>query len=181
MPGLDASDAVEPAFSTEPFCSVLSETEVGSEDPVEYLDKAVAFANDRVWGTLSATVVVHPKTMQDPVLAAAVERAIGRLRYGVVALNAWTGLIFAFGAPPWGAYPGSTPADIQSGNGWVHNTSMLEGIEKSVMRHPLTIMPKPATFPSHRTAHVLMRRLTRLEERASWSKVPGVVAAAMRG
>jgi hypothetical protein len=58
---------------------------------------------------------------------------------------------------------------------------MLEGIEKTVLRHPLTIMPKPATFPSHRTAHILLRRLTHLDERASWAKVPGVVGAAMRG
>ena len=58
---------------------------------------------------------------------------------------------------------------------------MLEGIEKAVLRHPLTIVPKPATFPSHRTAHTMLRRLTALEERASWGRVPGVVAAAMRG
>jgi len=38
------------------------------------------------------------------------------------------------------------PADIQSGTGWVHNTTMLEGVEKAVLRHPLTIVPKPATF-----------------------------------
>ena len=80
-----------------------------------------------------------------------------------------------------GSYPGSVPEDIQSGTGWVHNTTMLEGIEKAVLRHPLTIMPKPATFPSHRTAHTLLRRLTSLDERARWAKVPGVVAAAMRG
>jgi hypothetical protein len=58
---------------------------------------------------------------------------------------------------------------------------MLEGVEKVVLRHPITIMPKPVTFPSHRTAPTLLRRLTYLEERASWGKVPGVVAAAMRG
>jgi hypothetical protein len=63
----------------------------------------------------------------------------------------------------------------------VHNTSMLEGVEKAVLRHPLTTSPKPTTFPSHRTAHVVTRRLAYLDERASWSKVPGVVVAAMRG
>jgi hypothetical protein len=181
LAGLDASDAGEPAFTMEPFCSIVSETEVGSDDPVEFLDRAVDFANNRLWGTLSADMVVHPKSLKDPRVADALERAISRLRYGAVTVNSWTGFIFAFGSPPWGGYPGSSPADIQSGNGWVHNTPMLEGIEKAVLRHPLTIMPKPATFPSHRTAHTLLQRLTALEERASWSKVPGVVAAAMRG
>jgi len=181
LAGLDSADAGDPAFTTEPFCSVLSETEVGSDDPVEFLDRAVDFANNRLWGSLSADIVVHPKSLKDPRVAEALERAIGRLRYGAVTVNSWTGFIFSFASPPWGAYPGSTPADIQSGNSWVHNTPMLEGIEKAVLRHPLTIMPKPAVFPSHRTAHTLMKRLTALEERASWSKVPGVVATAMRG
>jgi aldehyde dehydrogenase (NAD(P)+) len=181
LAGLDSADAGDPAYTTEPFCSVLSETEVGSDDPVEFLDRAVDFANNRLWGSLSADIVVHPKSLKDPRVAEALERAIGRLRYGAVTVNSWTGFVFSFASPPWGAYPGSTPADIQSGNAWVHNTPMLEGIEKAVLRHPLTIMPKPAVFPSHRTAHTLMERLTALEERASWSRVPGVVATAMRG
>ncbi|HXM39391.1 MAG TPA: aldehyde dehydrogenase family protein [Gemmatimonadales bacterium] len=181
LPGLDAADARERAFTTEPFCSVLSETEVGSDDPVEFLDRAVDFANNRLWGTLSADLVVHPKSLKDPRVAAALERAIGRLRYGAVTVNSWSGFLFAFGTPPWGAHPSSTSVDIQSGNAWVHNALMLEGIEKAVLRHPLTIRPKPVSFPSHRTAHTLMRRLTALEERGSWSKVPGVIAAAIRG
>ena len=181
LPGLDPTDSAEPAFSTEPFCAILSETAVGSDDPIEYLERAVEFANDRIWGTLSATVVVHPRMLKDPRLKQAVDRAITRLRYGSVAINAWAGLSFALGTPPWGAHPSSSPADIQSGTGWVHNTPMLEGIEKTVLRHPLTIMPKPVTFPSHRTAHTLLRRLTALEETASWARVPGVIAAAMRG
>jgi aldehyde dehydrogenase (NAD(P)+) len=179
--GLDAADAREPAFAEEPFCSILSETEVGSDDPVEFLDRAVDFANNRLWGTLSADIVVHPKSLKDPRVAEALERAIVRLRYGAVTVNSWSGFVFAFASPPWGGHPSSTPTDIQSGSGWVHNTLMLEGVEKAVLRHPLTIVPKPATFPSHRTAHTVMQRITRLEERASWSKVPGVVAAAMRG
>ncbi len=181
IPGVDATDSREPTFFTEPFCSILSETEVGSDDPVEFLERAVDFANNRLWGTLSADLVVHPKSMKDPRIAEAVERAIARLRYGAVGVNSWAGFVFAYASPPWGAYPGSTPAEIRSGMGWVHNTSMLEGIEKSVLRHPLTIVPKPSTFPSHRTAHTVLRRLTFLEEHAKWSKVPGVIAAAVRG
>jgi aldehyde dehydrogenase (NAD(P)+) len=177
---LDSSDREERAFSSESFCPILFETQIGSADPVEYLDKAVTFANDRLWGTLSAGLVVHPKTMKDAVLAGSVERAIANLRYGAVCVNAWAGYLFAFVTPPWGAHPSSSLNDIQSGIGWVHNTPMLEGIEKAVLRHPLTAMPKPTYFPSHRSPHKLMPRMTRLEENASWKKVPGVLAAAMR-
>ena len=177
---LDSKDQEERAFTSESFCSILFETELESTDPVEFLDRAVQFANERLWGTLSAGLIVHPKSMKDPMIGSAVEYAITSLRYGAITVNAWSGYLFAFVTPPWGAHPSSTLGDIQSGNGWVHNTAMLEGIEKAVLRHPITAMPKPTYFPSHRSAHVLMPRMTALEENASWKKVPGVMAAAMR-
>lgn len=181
IPGVAAEDRDERAFQTESFSPILLETQVGSRDPVEFLEQAVTFANDWLWGTLSAGLVVHPKVMKDSRLSEAVERAISRLRYGAVSVNAWSGFVFAWATPPWGPYPGSTLRDIQSGRGWVHNSLMVEGIEKVVLRHPIAVRPKPVTFPTHRSAHTVMRRLTRLEERGSWTKVPGVLAAAMRG
>jgi acyl-CoA reductase-like NAD-dependent aldehyde dehydrogenase len=180
VPGLDAAAPTELLFREESFAPLIAETAVGSADPAEFLDAAVRFANEKLWGTLSAGLVVHPRTMKDPATAAVVERAIAGLRYGTVTVNAWSGLSFAFATPPWGAHPSSTPADIQSGVGWVHNTSMIEGIEKAVLRYPITSMPKPTYSLSHRSAHSLMARMTALEERASWTKVPAVLAAAMR-
>ena len=59
--GLDAANGAERIFTTEPFCSILSEVSIASDDPVEFLAAATAFANDRVWGTLNATIFVHPK------------------------------------------------------------------------------------------------------------------------
>ena len=48
----------------------------------------------------------------------------------------------------------------------MHNTLMLEGIEKAVMRHRSPSMPKPSYFPfTHRSARVLMQRMTALEEK----------------
>ncbi len=180
VPGLDPA-ARDPAYTTEPFCSILSETSVGSEDPVEFLAEATRFANERLWGTLSAGLVVHPATAADPATGAAVEQAVAALRYGCVAVNTWAGYGFAFGTTPWGAWPGATLADIQSGRGFVHNSLMLDGVEKCVVRHPATTFPKPPFFPSHRTAHRLGRALTRLESGAGWAGLPGVVAAAVRG
>ena len=172
--------AAEPLFREESFAPILVETTVGGPDPVEFLEAAVDFANERLWGTLSAGIVVHPRTLKDRTTGTAVECAIGRLRYGTVAVNAWSGYAFGFGTPPWGAHPSSTPRDIQSGEGFVHNTPMLEGIEKVVLRHPITTTPKPAYWLTHRSAHRLMPRMTELEERASWAKVPAVLAAAIR-
>jgi aldehyde dehydrogenase (NAD(P)+) len=177
--GLDPS-ADDPAFRTEPFCALLSETSVGSEDPLEYLDAAVRFANDKLWGTLAAHLVVHPRTLADPTLGRAVEQAIRSLRYGTVAVNVWAGYGFGFGTTPWGAYPGSTLTDIQSGRGFVHNTLMLEHVEKAVIRHPARTFPKPPYFPSHRTANRLGQKLLDLEVHG-WRAMPGVVAAGVAG
>ncbi len=181
LTGLDPENRQEPLFTTESFCPVLGETAVGSSDLLDFLDKAVDFVNIRLWGTLSATLVVHPKTTKDTRSATAIERAIGRLHYGTVCVNGFPGMTTVLGTPPWGAYPGSTQGDIQSGKGWVHNRAMIEGIEKVVARFPLTSFPKPAYLPSHQTVQTLMRRMTALEEKSSWSKVPGVVIAAMMG
>ena len=96
-------------------------------------------------------------------------------------MNVLPGASFALGTTAWGGYPGSTRADIQSGRGWVHNSLMLEGIEKVVIRSPLTRSPKPVYFSSHRRTHEVARRLTFLEARYSWAQVPGLVLAALRG
>jgi aldehyde dehydrogenase (NAD(P)+) len=181
LEGLDAEDRAEKAFSMEPFCSILSEVPLGSPDPLEFLDRAVEFCNRRLWGTLAAVLVVHPATLADPATGSAVERAIARLRYGTVAVNLWPGLGFAIGNTPWGAAPGSPLTDIQSGRGWVHNTLMLERVEKVVLRHPVTSPVKLPWFPSHRTGDALGRRLTRLTATGNLLHLPGVVAAALRG
>jgi acyl-CoA reductase-like NAD-dependent aldehyde dehydrogenase len=180
VPGV-APDAAEPSFRTEPFCAVLLETSVGSEDPVEFLDEAVRFANEQLWGTLCAHLVVHPKTLADPAARAAVDRAVGRLRYGSVSINCYAGYAFGFGTLPWGGYPGAPLTDAQSGRGFVHNTLMLEGVEKTVVRAPAWTFPKPVYFPSHRTGHVLGPRIVRLEASGSWAALPGVVAAGVQG
>ncbi|MFQ5660986.1 MAG: aldehyde dehydrogenase [Gammaproteobacteria bacterium] len=180
--GLDPNNVDEPLFNNEPFCSVLAETVIDAGDPVNFLERAVEFVNKRLWGTLTANIIVHPRTMKDSRLSEAVERMISDLHYGTVTVNSnFHGFSFSVSTPPWGAYPGSALNDIQSGRGWVHNTNMLEGIEKTVARFPLTAFPKPAWFPSHRTADKLIQRMVTLEEHASWSKVPGVVLTAMRG
>jgi len=181
VPGLDPADRNEPLFSLEPFCPIVSEVRVGSSDPLAYLEAAVEFVNQRVWGTLCATVIVHPRTLDDPAIAPAIERAIGRLRYGTVGVNAWPQLSFSFGTSPWGAYPDSTLADIQSGRGWVHNTSMLEGIEKVVVRTSASSRRKPVYSVGHRSAHRLFRRLAAVERSAGWAGLPGVLEAAYRG
>lgn len=178
----DLEPAANPMhFREESFCAVLGETRIGGDDPGEFLQRAVDFVNDEVWGTLNATLFVHPSHERDPVLGPLVEGAIERLRYGAVAVNHWPAMIFAAAGPPWGAFPGATLADVQSGIGFVHNCSMFERLEKAVLRGPLEAFPKPAWFPDNRTVHHTARKLVSFERRPSFANVGSVAFSAVRG
>lgn len=181
LPDVDPSQAQDRVFRQEPWCTVLSETGLtGSDDPVAFLEQAVPFVNDKVWGTLCATLVVHPESLKDPRVNAAVEKALRELRYGAVAVNTWPAAVFALSSLPWGGHPSVSSQDIQSGLGWVHNTFMFEDIEKVVLRAPLTNFPPAPWVPGHRGVATLGRRLADFELAPSWLKVPGIAAAAMR-
>jgi acyl-CoA reductase-like NAD-dependent aldehyde dehydrogenase len=180
VPGLDPASN-DRLFTTEPFCPIVSEAVLPETDPLRFIEAATLFCNDKLWGTLSAVMVIHPSIQRDPQGAAAVERAAAELRYGAVAINCWTGVVYGLVTPPWGAHPSSTLANIQGGLGWVHNTFMLDGIEKVVLRTPLTITPKPPYFATHKNAHEVARRVLGLEAAPSWWKVPGIALKAFFG
>jgi aldehyde dehydrogenase (NAD(P)+) len=181
IPDVDPTRTDDFIFNEEPWCAVLSETGLLGNDPVSFLKNAVQFVNEELWGTLNATLVVHPKTLEDPAAQQAVDDAIRDLRYGAVAVNTWPATLFALGTAPWGAHPTSTLQDIQSGRGWVHNSLMLEEIEKCVMRAPLKSLPISLWFPGHKTLLQVARRLLDFEMDPSWLKVPGIATAALRG
>jgi len=178
--GVD-SKSQDPLFQVEPFCGVISQTDLDESDPAAFIEAATRFCNERIWGTLNAMLIVDPRTEGDPAVARSLERAILDLRYGTIAINHWPGLVFGAMSPPWGGHPSSTLADVQSGIGWAHNTFMLEGIEKSVFRGPITMSPKPAWFYDNKMMHVLGRKLVALEASPSALKIPGLAVTALRG
>ncbi len=126
----------EICFSTEAFCGLFAETALSAGSIADYIDQAVIFANETLWGTLNATILVHPATLKDPMVAEALERAITNLRYGTISINSWAGLSYLLGTTTWGAFPGHLPTDIQSGTGVVHNTFMFDKPQKSLLRAP---------------------------------------------
>lgn len=176
---VDAGDQDESLFSTEPFCGILSETALGSADPVEFLERVTEFMNDRLWGTLNACLVIHPKLESDATVGAALERAILRLRYGTVAINHWPALVYAFGSLPWGGHPSANLRDVRSGLGWVHNSFMLDGVEKSVLRGPLRVRPTPPWFSDNDKSAILGPKLVQMEAAPSWRKLPAVMLSAL--
>jgi acyl-CoA reductase-like NAD-dependent aldehyde dehydrogenase len=181
IPQLEATGEEELAFATEAFCGVMAEVELDAPRSVpDYLDAAVDFCNEKVWGTLTATIIVHPRSLADPEIAAAVERAIDRLEYGSIVINHFAGIAYAFVAPPWGPHPGSDPTDIRSGTGVVHNTFLLEDVEKTVVRGPFRTPTQPVWFHTHRRTPSLLPTLARYYANGDRKLLPSILWDAVR-
>ena len=178
--GVDPMKHDDVSLNVEAFCALLSETALEAESTVEFIDRAVDFCNDVVWGTLSMTVLVDPRTLAEGAVGAAVDRAVANLRYGSIGVNAWHALSFVFATTSWGAYPGHDVTDIESGRGAVGNAFLFAKPQKSVVRGPFVVTPEPAWFATNPHAGKVMRRLLAFEADPSWWKVPGLVRAAMK-
>ncbi|MBO6939890.1 MAG: aldehyde dehydrogenase family protein [Deltaproteobacteria bacterium] len=178
---LDPTKEDDICFTTEAWCGVTSEVPLEAESVVEYIEKAVEMANETLWGSLSCSIIVHPKTMKDPRVAKAIDKAIADLRYGSVAVNHWSALAYALVTPAWGAFPGHTKDDIRSGEGAVHNTYLFDKPEKSVIRGPFMVKPKPTWFLDNRTAHEIGKKLTGIYAKPSLAKIPSLLWSALRG
>jgi len=167
-------------FTTEAFCSLFAETALEAKSIPEYIDKAVAFANQYIWGSLNATIIVHPASLKDPGIAAAVERATTNLRYGTVGINIWAGAGFTFGTTTWGAFPDHELHNIQSGVGVGHNTLMFSRPQKSVLWGPFRSALTPPWFVTQgKIARKLFPKLVAFEAAPTPLKVPGIMAAAL--
>lgn len=86
-----------------------------------------------------------------------VDLLVDHLEYGVVAVNTWSALAYAFASVPWGGFPGGTLADPRSGIGWVHDPLYLPLVHNSIIRAPLLVRPTPPWFPWHRHGAALAR------------------------
>ena len=178
---LDPNKTDDVCFTTEAWCGLTGEVALSADSIVEYIDKAVEFANDSAWGTLNASIIVHPKALKDPAVADAVERAVTNLRFGSVAVNHWAALAYGLVTPTWGAFPGHTLEDIGSGRGVVHNTYMFDKPQKAVIRGPFRVFPKPAWFVNHKTSAELGRKLTYFYADPSATRVPSILLSALKG
>lgn len=181
IPGVNPENEADICFSTEAFCGVFAETTLSAKTVPEYIEYATDFANETLWGTLNAALLVHPASLKDAAVARAVKRSISRLRYGTVALNHWPAIGYGLVITPWGAFPGQDVYDIQSGIGSVHNTLMFSRPQKSVIQGPFRVRPTPPWFVGHRTAGQLSPRLASFQGKPSPLKLPAIVWSALRG
>lgn len=152
-------------FQEESFTCVCVETPLASQTASQFLDEAVALCNLRLPGTLCASVS-FPKLFVEQ-KRRIISQALGTLRYGCVSVNQWSALAYSLLTPPWGGAPGASLEDAQSGIGQVHNTYLLERVEKTILYGPLVNFPKPVWFPGHRNALRVGRELIGLYHQPS--------------
>lgn len=177
LPDVPARDG-EYALSNEAFCGVLAITTLEATDAVSFLDRAVTFANDTCWGTLSCILLVDERVQKaHPV---EVDRAIASLRYGGIGVNCWPGVIFGLVSTTWGAFPGHPLEDIRSGRGVVHNAFLLDHPQKSVVKAPFRYAPPPVWSVGHRTLSDLGRTLMQFESNGGLLDMFPVIWAALR-
>jgi hypothetical protein len=181
LPELDPEREDDVAFRIEAFCSLFGEAPLEAPSAATFLDRAVAWCNETLWGTLNVTLIVHPDSLDDPETRAAFERAVEELRYGTVSINHWAAVGYGLAITPWGAFPGHTPDDVQSGVGFVHNTLLFERAQKVVIRSPFRATPKPPWFVSHKTVGGLAQDLADFERAPGFTRLPGIFWKALRG
>ncbi len=176
----------------EVFGPALGVREIDAPNAETYLKSAIAYANDELWGTLGANILIHPRTIRQ-IGSKRFEGIIAELRYGTIGINGWCGLGFLVTTCPWGAYPGHTIEDVGSGIGTVHNAFMLENTERTVIRAPwrpfprgllslqFSLMPRPPFFITNKRQHKIGEALTGFQYRPSWLKLPKIFLHALLG
>lgn len=179
--GVDAEHKDDICFTTEAFCGLFSETSLDADDTATYIKQAVTFCNEQLWGTLNATILIHPHTLKEAGVKDAFERALSDLRYGTIGVNYWAAASFVLVTSTWGAFPGHPVNDIQSGIGVVHNTLMFEQAQKTVVRAPFRSLLVPPWFALRgRAAASVFPQIAAFEAKPSPWKVPGIVAGALK-
>ncbi|MEN8041552.1 MAG: aldehyde dehydrogenase family protein [Actinomycetota bacterium] len=190
FPAVSADDGGHRVFAHEVFGPALAVVTLPSPSVGEYLDKAVQFANESLYGTLGANVIIHPRTQSRH--ADELENALADLEYGTIAVNLWTGAAYFISQCAWGAFPGHTRQDIGSGVGVVHNTLMFNQTQKSIVRGPFAphvramtkgeyhLSPKLIYFVTNKQAHRIGEYLIDYKATGSKAKLAKLLVAALR-
>jgi len=186
-------DETNPALKCEEvFAPALNVQQLNGSTPEEFLRNAIEYANNELFGTLGANIVIHPKTIAH-IGRARFETMLIDLKYGTIAINGWTGLGFLSPQATWGAFPGETLGKVQSGIGFVHNTCLFDRPQRTVVEAPFkpfprnllslsfTLLPRPPWFVTNRKGNILGRLLLEFQYRPSLLKIPRIFLNALLG
>jgi hypothetical protein len=176
---VDPDNTEDVCFKTEAFCGLFAETALDAPSVPVFVDRAVEFANEALWGTLCATLVVHPDSLKEPEVAAAVDRALSELRYGTITVNYFAGFGYGLRVTPWGGYPGQDIYDAQSGIGVINNYLMFERPQKVVLRGSFRKPNDPTKAVTAQRVD-FGKKMAYLEAFPSVWKLPGLLWSVLR-
>lgn len=186
---ITAEDDASYLEKTETFSPVLGVIEVSGSGQ-KYLDAAVETVNRDFLGTLGANVIAEPSVISK--LGTGFWDSMADLKYGTIAINAWTGVGFLTATATWGAFPGHTIDNVQSGIGVVHNALLIDSAERTVVKGPFrpfprsfahgefALFPKPPWFVTARSAKRTGQLLSEFVAKPSWAKMPAIFISAFR-
>ena len=176
----------EAAVSQENWCGVLQEVAIETDRPKsvpQFLEESLDFVNTKCWGTLSCVVLAKPSTQKK--YAGEFEDFIAKLEYGSICINIPSLMGFGITRSCWGAY-GERPMeeavlDIGSGNCKVHNTLLLDHVQKGVVHGPWRFHPYPFWFPDHHNLEAVAKKTLKYFEKKSMGTMLQVIPAALKG
>lgn len=121
------------AWQNEAFCPILTEVPLDTEATFDtFLPAAVDFAHNRLWGSLTCSIIVDDTTKASNQVA--LDAILDGMRFGTVGVNVPPSIANAFPVLGWGGFPGHTSRDVQSGIGYIGNICCYENLEKTVMQ-----------------------------------------------
>lgn len=147
-------------FDQELFCGVMAEVPIACA-PVDFFKSATDFANNRLFGTLSCNIIIDKKSENK--YRKHFNKMLDELCYGGIAINIWSGTLYWLMSTTWGAYPGHTLRDVQSGIGWVHNTFMIKDPQKCILKAPFIMRPTPSWFSDNKNLKNIGKQMLNFE------------------
>ncbi|MBT2971308.1 MAG: aldehyde dehydrogenase [gamma proteobacterium symbiont of Ctena orbiculata] len=123
-------EEVSYATANEAFCQIFDEVALDAPgNAAEFLPAAVKFANEKLLGTLSSSILIDEDTKKAH--QSVVDRAVTNLEYGAVAVNEMPPNIWLSPYLTWsGNEEGKT---FVSGNGNFGNAMNFQNVEKSIL------------------------------------------------
>jgi len=144
----------------EVWSTALYFKEISYNSYEDFCTNSVNYVNNELWGNLGVSVLIknYKKKKNEIILNSYVEN----LKYGTVAINEWSALGFVIPSLPWGGYPGNKDNDIQSGQGYVHNSFLFESPQKGIIysKFRLSRLIDPPWFVTNKKAHRIFKNLT---------------------
>ncbi|MDP8259932.1 MAG: aldehyde dehydrogenase family protein [Candidatus Gygaella obscura] len=121
------------AVSHEAFSQVINEVALDTQADIgEFLSRAVDFCNNRLLGTLAATIIIDDKSSKRYKII--LDEAITKLAYGAIGVNVMAPMIWMDPYLTWGG--NEEGKDLVSGRGNFGNIFCFENVEKSIAKGP---------------------------------------------